>query len=175
VGLPDERRTRLADLALSNAQQLPRVFHPSPTAEWSAWTVTLCIFGAIGALFAGFVIYDGFKSSTMDLALFIFPGIGVLGGLLAAWYARSSLVTVRIDSETISYAKGRGELQWITARWAELKHAAVKSQTHKGTTTQWVELIFPDSKTRKIPSDVIDYPLLRDMVLELYSRRHQPV
>jgi hypothetical protein len=50
----------------------------------------------------------------------------------------------------------------------------VKSKTYKGTTTEWVELIFPDGKTRKIPSAMIDYPTLRDAVLELYARQHQP-
>lgn len=173
--LKSEKRALLAGLAQPSVQPLPRVFYPDPIAEWLVWTLTLCISGGWGSLMASFAIYDSFQSSVFVWLLFIMQGIGVVIALIVALYVRSSVVSVRIDADAISYAKGRGEPQWITARWSELKGAVVKSETYRGTTIECVELIFPDGKTRKIPSSVIDYPTLRNTMIELYARQHQSV
>ena len=122
---------------------------------------------------AGFVIYDGYKSSSLDWLFYIIFGIGVIVASLVAWHFHKAVVTVRIDADRISYATGRGEPQWITARWSELKNAVVKIQTTKKSRTEWMEIIFPDGKIRKIPSDVMDYSTLRDTVSEFYARCHQ--
>src|SRR5262249_38664825 len=103
-----EKRTRLAALAPSASPELPRVFYPNPTAEWSAAMVPLFILGGVGSLLAGFSIYSGFESTFMQWGQYIILGIGVTVALVVAWYAKSHVVTIRIDAASISYAKGRG-------------------------------------------------------------------
>ena len=170
-----EKRLRLAALAPADPDALPRTYYSNPTAEWFGWTFTLIMFGVIGSLMASFVIHDGYLSSTLDWVLIIMQAVGIAIGLIVIWGARISVVTVRIDADTLSLAKGRGEPRWNTARWADLKSALTKSRTYKGTTTEWVEVQFPDGKTRKIPAGVEGFAELRDRVLTIYALHHAPI
>ena len=170
-----ERRARLAALAADSGETLPRTFHPDPVAEWSVWSILVLVFGAIGTVMAGICISTGFVSGIFAWALLGIVGFGVLIGLLAAWAVRRTVVTLKIDADSISVAKGRGEPKWITAAWGDLKDAACKSRTYQGNRTEWVEVVFPDGKKRKFYENYLpDYAIIRTAVLTLYERHHQP-
>ena len=57
-------------------------------------------------------------------------------------------------------------------RTSRLRSAEFKSRSYRGQVTRWLELGFPDGRTRKIPANVIDFSTLRDVVLEEYARHH---
>jgi hypothetical protein len=168
-----EKKARLAELQPPDPQALPRVFYPNPIAEWTAWTLALCIFGGIGSLLGCIAIFETFLYTSMDRALLVIEAVGFVIASIVALIVRASLVTVRIDAHGIGYARGRrAEPNWITARWSDLRGAEFKSRTYKGQTSRWLELGFPDGRTRKIPANVIDFPTLQDMVLDRYARHH---
>lgn len=164
-----EKRARLAALAPAGPDSLPRIFYPNPTAEWSTWTVVVALFAAVASLMASLCVYSGFMSSTMYWVVLCIQGAGAVIALAITGGVRRSVVTVRVDADTISYARGRGDLKWITARWAALLSVKYKSRTYRGTRTEWMELKFPDGKRRKIPSGIGDFPALRH-VIELRFR-----
>lgn len=170
-----EKRVRVAALAAGSPGALPRTFHPSPIAEFYWFTVVMCIMGAIGAFIAVLACTDSYLSLTMFGAIIITEAIGVLIALFVAWCVRRSLVTMKLDAEGIAFAKGRGALRWVTARWADLQEVEVKERTHKGTRIEWVEIRFPDGKRRYFSENTVDdYKLVRDTIFTLFRHHHQP-
>jgi hypothetical protein len=170
-----EKRAVLAALATTGSETLPRTFHPDPVAEWNVWCILMLIFGGIGTFIAGIGISTGFVSSVIAWVILGMVGFGVLISLLIVWFVRRSVVSLKIDADTLSVAQGRGEPKWITASWGELKGAVCKSRTYKGNRTEWVEVIFPDGKKRKFYENYLpEYTVVRAVVLALYDRHHQP-
>jgi hypothetical protein len=84
------------------------------------------------------------------------------------------LLTVRVESSGIAYARGRGDLQWLTAAWGEILHLVQKSRTYRGNTRYWVEIEFKDKRKKlKLTSDIEDYPALRDLLLRIFATEGQ--
>lgn len=170
-----EKKARLAALAPTTSDTLPRTFHPDPVAEWNVWCIMMLIFGGIGTLIGGIAISSGFLSTIIAWVIIGMVGLGALIGLLVVWLVRRTIVTLKIDADSLSVAKGRGVPQWLTASWAELKGAACKSRTYKGNRTEWVEVIFPNGKKYKFYENYLpEYAVVREVVLALYDRHHQP-
>lgn len=170
-----EKRIRLAALAPTGSETLPRTFHPDPVAEWNVWCILMLIFGGVGTLFTGIGISGGFVSSVIARVILGIVGFGVLVGILVVLFVRRSVFSLKIDADSLSVAQGRGEPKWITASWGDLKGAACKSRTYKGNRTEWVEVIFPDGKKRKFYENYLpEYAVVRTVVLALYERHHQP-
>jgi hypothetical protein len=170
-----EKRARLAALAPVSSETLPRTFYPDPVAEWNVWCIMMLIFGGIGTFIAGIGISSGFVSSVIAWVILGMVGFGVLISLLIVWLVRRSVVSLKIDADSLSVAQGRGEPKWITASWGDLKGAVCKSRTYKGSRTEWVEVIFPDGKKRKFYENYLpEYAVVRAVVLALYERHHQP-
>jgi hypothetical protein len=164
------KKARVAELQPPpGAPPLPRTFYPNPIAEWFGWMMTMFIFGFVGSMFAAFVLFDNYLSSSFDGFIIVIDILGLAVGLFVVWMARRSVVTVRVDPGEVSVAKGRGEPRWQTASWSQLRCADVKSRTYKGQTSYWVELVFPDGKKRKVPQSIIGFDALRDLVLERYA------
>ncbi|HEX4123911.1 MAG TPA: hypothetical protein VHY37_04230, partial [Tepidisphaeraceae bacterium] len=88
-------------------------------------------------------------------------------GLIVVQTIRGNMVTVQVDADTLSVAKGRGEPQWLTARWPDLRSAVTKSSTYKGTRTEWLEVEFPDGQKRTIRD-----PQARQAIATFYARFH---
>ena len=100
-----EKRVRLEELAPSNPEALPRTFYPNPIAEWIGWTITVSILGALGCLFAGIEIANGFMSSIFYWVIVIMQGSGAVIGLIVALIVRANVLTVQVSDDTISCAK----------------------------------------------------------------------
>jgi hypothetical protein len=159
--LRNEKRSRLAEIALQGTQ-LPRTFYPNPIAEWTTWTIVFGILAFCASMFAVFGIADGFMSSSMVWAVYIVLGVGAVLALGCVYLARRSLWTVRVDPSGVSYARGRGDLQWLTAGWKEILQLTEKSRVYRGTTRYWLVIQFKDRRTKlKISHDIVGYADLK--------------
>ena len=82
-----------------------------------------------------------------------------------------SLLTVRVESNGVAYARGRCELQWQNAAWGEILSIMQKSRTYRGNTTYWMEVEFQDSRKKlKISQSIEEYRELRDLLGSLFRR-----
>jgi|GEM_PF-3086327 len=170
-----EKRVRVAALAAGSSGALPRTFHPSPIAEFFWFTVVMSFFGFFGAFICILACTDSYLSLTMFGVVVITEGIGFLIALFVVWCVRRALVTMKLDADGIAFAKGRGELNWVTARWADLREVEVKERVYKGNRTEWVEITFPDGKRRYFSENTVDdYKLVRDTMFALFRHHHQP-
>jgi len=171
--LKKERRSRLAELP-AQGPQLPQTFYPNPIVEWGLWTLLFGIGGALGSLFAGLSMFDGLLSSSIAWAIYIALAICAALALIAVYFTRKRLLTVRVESSGIAYARGRGDLQWLTAAWGEILQLVQKSRTYRGNTRYWVEIEFKDKRKKlKLTSDIEDYPALRDLLLRIFATEGQ--
>ena len=167
--LKSEKRSRLAALP-PQGSELPRTFYPNPIAEWSIWTLIFGIGGLVSSMMASFAVYDGFMSSSFTWVVFIMLGIMGTIALLAAFFTGRSAMTVRVEANSISYARGRGDLQWITVAWSEILLLTEKSRTYRGTVRRWIEIQFRDNRKKlKLAQDIEGYPMLRDMVFRVFT------
>lgn len=168
--LKKEKRVRLASLSPQGAQ-LPRTFYPNPIAEWTMWTIFFGIAGCVGGLIAAITAPDGFISSAMVWVIYIALGVGAAVGLLTAYFTGRTVLTVRVDESAISYARGRGDLQWLSANWSDVLQLTQKSRTFRGVTRRWLELKFKDGRKKlKIVQTIEGYPALRDFVLGVFKQ-----
>ena len=168
--LKKEKRIRLEKLALPPPGTLPRIYYPNPIAEWIIWTFLVSAFAAIGTLFAGMAISNGYLSLDIRWAILVLQGIGVVVGLIVAISVWVGVVTVRVDTDTISCAKGRSaQPHWETARWDEMKRVQRKARRIQGRTHHWVEVQFPSGIVRKI-----DDPEGMEAVMTLHSNYQPP-
>lgn len=145
-----------------------RTFPPGDTAEWVGVTTAVAIIGGIGSLIALLAIHDGYLSTSVNRFLVGVVLFGWLVALITGTIMRRRVVTVRLDADGIALARGRGEPRWVEARWSELRGAAARSRTYRGNVTRWLEIITPDGRLWKVPSNSIGYQILGDEVL----RRH---
>lgn len=167
--LRTEKRSRLAAFP-SPGSQLPRTFYPNPIAEWTLWTLILGIAAFTASILALVSVSDGFMSSWTAWAVYIILGAGVLLAFIAAYFTGRSLLTVRVDTNSISYARGRGDLQWLTAGWNEILGLTQKSRTYRGTRREWVEIKFRDNRKKlNLGESIEGYPALRDFLFSIFT------
>ena len=162
--LRGEKRSRIAAFPPEGAA-LPRTFHPYPIAEWGAFLLLFGIGTALASMMAGISVYEGFMSSTFGSIVYIVLAIAAAIGLTAAYFRGRSLLTVRVESYGISYARGRGDLQWINVTWGEILTLMERSRTYRGSTTYWLEIEFQDKRKKlKIEQSIVGYAELRGLL-----------
>ena len=167
--LKGEKRSRLAEFP-PQGSGLPRTFYPDPIAEWIVWLLVFGIGAFIASMMASFTVYDGFLSSTFIWIIYIMMAIAVAIALPAAYFTGKSLLTVRVDTQGISYARGRGDLQWLNAAWSDIRLFSQKSRTYRGSTSYWLELEFKDQRKKlKFTQSVEGYPALRDIMMSVFT------
>jgi hypothetical protein len=164
--LPSEKRSRLAALP-PQGFGLPRTFYSSPIAEWVAWLIVLGIGVFVPNMLAGFSVAEGFVSSSFRSVIYIVLAVGVTIALIVVYFARRNVLTVRVETTGISYARGRGDLEWLNAVWGDIRLLAEKSRTYRGNTTYWIEVEFNDGRKKlKIGQSIEDYAALRDLLMK---------
>jgi hypothetical protein len=105
-------------------------------------------------------------SSFMMTATYVNLAIFILVGLLVVYFTRNSLLTVRVDTGGIAYARGRGDIQWQNAAWSDIRQLTQKSRTSRGRTYYWIEIEFNDNRKKlKIGQSIVDYPALRGLLI----------
>ncbi len=171
--LKGEKRSRVAEFP-PQSSGLPRTFYPNPIAEWTLWLIALVIGVVPASMMAAFTVYDGFMSSTFIWVIYIMLAVTVAIALLVAYFTGRSLLTVRVDTHGISYARGRGDLQWLNAAWSDILLFREKSRTYRGSTTYWIELEFNDRRKKlKIAQSIEGYPALRDILMRVFTAKKQ--
>ncbi len=167
--LKREKRIRLAELQ-PQGSGWPRTFYPDPIAEWTIWLIVIGIGALLAGMIAGFCVYDGFMSSTFVWFIYITLAIATAIAIPSAYFTGKSLLTVRVDTQGIAYARGRGDLQWLNAAWSDLRRFAQKSRTYRGNTSYWIELEFSDGRKKlKIRQSMVGYPALRDILKSVFT------
>jgi hypothetical protein len=167
--LKNEKRSRLAALP-PQGSDLPRTFYPNPIAEWSIWTLLFGIGGFFASMMASFTVFSGFMSSTFTWVIFISLAIMGTIAILAAFFTGRSAMTVRLEANGISYARGRGDLHWITFAWGEIRLLTEKSRTYRGTIRRWLQIEFRDNRKKlKLSQDIEGYATLRDMLFRVFT------
>jgi hypothetical protein len=171
--LKGEKRSRVAEFP-PQGTGLPRTFYPDPIAEWTLWLLLLGIGAFMASMMASFSVYDGFMSSSFIWVIYIILAIMAAIALTVAYFTGKSLLTVRVDTDGISYARGRGDLQWLNAAWSDILVLRQKSRTYRGNTTYWIELEFNDKRKKlKIGQSILGYPALRDILVSVFTPRNQ--
>jgi hypothetical protein len=171
--LKGEKRSRMAEFP-PQGSGLPRTFYPNPIAEWTVWLLVFGIGAFVASMLATFTVYDGFMSSTFIWVIYMIMAITAAIALLVAYFNGKSLLTVRVDTNGISYARGRGDLQWLNAAWSDILLFRQKSRTYRGTTRRWLELEFNDKRKKlKIGQSIEGYAALRDILTSVFTARQQ--
>ena len=166
--LKGEKRARLAALPPQSGE-LPQTFYPDPIAEWTLWLLVFGIGACVAGLMAGFSISDGFMSSSFTSVIYIVLAIAVAIGIIAVYFTSRSLLTIRVESNGIAYARGRGDLQWVNAAWSDILALTQKSRTYRGNTSYWIEVEFQDNRKKlKIGQTVQGYGALRDLLAKTF-------
>ena len=125
-------------------------------------------------MMAAFSVYDGFMSSTFIWVIYITMAITAAIALPSAYFTGKSLLTVRVDTHGIAYARGRGDLQWLNAAWSDIRLFRQKSRTYRGNTSYWIELEFSDKRKKlKIGQSIEGYPALRDILMSVFTAEKQ--
>lgn len=164
-----EKKAILAALP-PQGSQLPRTFYPDPILEWMAWTFFLGIAAFVSSMMAVISVSDGFLSSSMLWVIYIFLGVGVAIGGIAAYFARRRALTIRVESQGFSYAHGRGDLQWLNANWSDILVLTEKSRTYRGSTRYWMEVEFKDNRKKLRLTQVIEgYPALKQLLFSVFK------
>ena len=171
--LKGEKRARLAELQ-PQGSGWPRTFYPDPIAEWTIWLIVIGIGAFMASMMAGFSVYDGFMSSTFISIIYIIMAITAAIAIPSAYFTGKSLLTVRVDTNGISYARGRDDLQWLNAAWSDIRRFTQKSRTYRGNTSYWIELEFSDNRKKlKIGQTIVGYPALRDILKSVFTPQKQ--
>jgi len=171
--LKGEKRSRVAEFP-PQGSGLPRTFYPDPIAEWTIWLIVFGIGAFPASLLATFTACDGFMSSTFIWVIYIIMASTAAIALLVAYFTGKSLLTVRVDTHGISYARGRGDLQWLNAAWSDILLFRQKSRTYRGSTSYWIELEFNDKRKKlKIAQSLQGYPALRDILRSVFTDKKQ--
>jgi hypothetical protein len=168
--LKREKRSRIAEFP-PQGSGFSRTFYPNPVAEWTHGMLALGIGTFMASMVAGFSVLDGFMSSS--LISFIYGSLAVVVAIAvtAAYFTGKSVLTVRVDNNGISYARGRGDMLWLNAAWCDILLFTEKSRTHRGNTRYWIELEFNDNRKKlKIGQSVEGYPALRDLLMSTFTR-----
>lgn len=165
--LRGEKRRRVSALMPQGAG-LPRTFYPDPIAEWVFWLLVLGLGAIIGCFVAGFSVANGFMSSFMQYFVYVPLAIATPIAFLVAYFTRKRVLTVRVEPEGISCARGRENPQWTSVTWNNVAGVTQKSRTYRGNTAYWIEIEFSDNRTKlKIPQSITDYAGLRDLLVSM--------
>jgi hypothetical protein len=165
--LRKEKRARIAAFP-QQGSQLPRTFYPNPILEWTLWTMLFGVFSIVGGIISGISISEGFMSSFMVEFIYGFVVAPALLTLIAVYFTRKNLLTVTVKSDGLSYARGRGELQWQNITWSDVAAFSEKSRTYKGNTRYWLEFEFKDKRKKlKLSQDIHEYPVLRSLIFSI--------
>jgi hypothetical protein len=171
--LKGEKRSRVAEFP-PQGSGLPRTFYPDPIAEWTLWLIVFGIGAFTASLMASFSVYDGFMSSTFIWVIYSIMAIAIAIAIPAAYFTGKSLLTVRIDTHGISYARGRGDLEWLDDAWSDILQLREKSRTYRGSTSYWIELEFKDQRKKlKISQSLEGYPALRDILMSVFTAKKE--
>jgi hypothetical protein len=171
--LKGEKRSRVAEFP-PQGSGLPRTFYPNPITEWTNWLIALVIGAVPAGILAAFTVYDGFMSSTFIWVIYIMLAVTVSIALPVAYFTSKSFLTVRVDTHGISYARGRGDLQWLNAAWSDILLFREKSRTYRGVTSYWLELEFNDRRKKlKIRQSILGYPALRDILMRVFTAKNR--
>ena len=164
--LKKEKRARIAALPPLGAG-LPRTFYPNPIKEWTLWAYVLGISAFFAGLLAAGFASEGYMDSRSYWLVFMVLGTGALLGLVSVYRTQASVLTIRVDSGDISYARGRGESRWVTERWTDVLKLSRRSRGFAGRRREWLEIEFTDLNKKKLqaPQDTVDYAALRDFLL----------
>jgi predicted membrane protein len=167
--LRSEKKAILAALP-QQGSQLPRTFYPDPILEWSAWTLWIGLVAFMASMMAVFAVADGFMSSSMVWFVCGALAVGVVVGFIAVYFARRRALTVRVESNGMAYARGRGDLQWLTVGWNEILQLTEKSRTYRGNTRYWLELQFRDNRKKlKLTQSVEGYAALKALLFSVFK------
>lgn len=162
-----DRRSRISQLA-SAGSGLPQMFYPDPAAEWTTWLIVLGVGTLIGGMMAALSVFSGFMSSTFVRVVYIVFGIVTAVAALLTYFTSKRLLTLRVGSEGISYARGRENLQWVSAAWNEVLSLMERSRTYRGRTTRWIEIQFQDNRKKlKVPQSTVGYGDLVNLVARM--------
>jgi hypothetical protein len=166
--LKGEKRSRLSALPRQDGG-LPRTFYPDPIVEWIPWLVLLGIGASVVSILAGHSLYEGFVS-TFDMTFgYSFLAIAAGAALTVAYFTGKNVLTVRVCSNGIFYARGRGRLLWLNATWSDIRLLTERSSTYRGNTTYWIEIQFNDNRKRlKIGQSIQGYAALRDLLMGVF-------
>ena len=141
------------------------MFYPDPVAEWFAWLPILGASAFVGSVVAGFCVANGFITSRLVHAVYVGLPITAAIALPLAWFVGKKVLTVRVESEGISYARGRKNLQWTSAAWDQIAAITPKSRTNRGNKTCWIEIAFHGLDTIKIIDErITDFAGLRALL-----------
>ncbi len=164
-----------AEAAAAVTTPLPRLFGANPVAEWQVWVLIMLIFGGSAALIACVAIFMGFMSSSFLIFIGAILGVGVLVGLLFVWIVSKRVITVKVEAETLSYAKGRGTPRWIQAAWRDVVSVTPKSRKVRHGVNEWLEVVFPGGKKQNFTNtNVTDFKALREVIETLYAHHRRP-
>lgn len=149
-----------------------QTFYPDPTAEWTVGLLVLGI-GAFGtSLMAAFSVADAFMSSSLASIGYIIIAIAAAIGILVAYFTRRGVLTVRVGPDGMSWARGRGNLQWLNAAWGDIRAITEKARTNRGVTTRWIEVEFwDDRKMLKVTKTLEGYAAFRDVLSSAFVVR----
>jgi hypothetical protein len=168
-----EKRSRLEALRLEGSVSHP-AFYSSPVAEWAGWLLALGIGSFLPCMMAAFTVAAGFMSSTFQTIIYIMVAVIAAIALIIVYFIGRNVLTVQVSATGLSYARGRGELEWLHAAWREIRQVTPKSRTYRGNTTHWVEVEFNDNRKRlKISQSIGRYGDLRDLLMSAFAVEKQ--
>ena len=144
----------------------PHTFYANPVAEWTAALIVICIGDFVACVLSGIAVFDNFVSSDMVPFIYGILAVGAVATAITVFFASRSVLTVHVDSNSLSYLRGRKNQQWVSTAWSEILTIVEKTRRYRGTTYYWIEVEFKEARKKKlkIPTSLIGYPDLRDLL-----------
>ena len=171
--LERERRSRVARFP-PQGSGLPRTFYPNPIAEWDLSTRVFGAGALVASIFAAIAVYDGFMDSLDLWTIYILMALAAAIALSIGHNTHRSLVTARVDTDSISYARGRGDLQWTKTAWSDISHLRPCSRNWRGYRWFWMELEFKDRREKlRIGQSIEGYFDLHDILTSRFTAKKQ--
>jgi hypothetical protein len=150
--------------------ELPRTFHPSPLAEWTAGVGVIFHVGWMLALFQVFTNNFGFRGvPSLSYMIVIVSALSVVAAPFAARRAGRNVLSLRVEQDGFSFARGRGQLQWTHVSWSDVT-VREKERDDEGSKKRWMEITFKSGlpgltiHPHSLADDQWDYHRLRDML-----------
>lgn len=125
---------------------------PPPMDDWrQGWTM-FCLISGIGCFILTVpALTRQSLPSFHGTFMLVLLGGGLIAGLMIALSHHLTVLSVKMDAETLSCAKGRQQpLAWETARWEEIKEMKPVAMTIKGMTHRWIKVVFPSGRVYRV-------------------------